>query len=207
MAHTLAPNRARDSESSPPPHPTSRARSPCRGLWGEREGAGGDADGDNDGFLLPSPRDVVVRSSVSTMYETLVGFMAMRGLRSASHHVEARASKWATSLAETEEEAEVGAFRGETAVEVDEKGRRPGRLQLWFTSAHVLVPPATADHGRQQHDDRGARRLSIRGSMLVPLRMMCCTTILGVVARRVVARRMVVVGLYLLLLLLLLLAS
>ena len=86
-AVTSAPNRARDSDSSPPPHPTSRARRPCRG----RVGGGWDVD------LPPAV------CNVWTMYETRVGFIPMSVLRSASHHVEARASKWATSSSDTEE--------------------------------------------------------------------------------------------------------
>ena len=120
----------------------------------------------------------------------------MRGFRSASHHVEARVSKWATSSTETEEEEEEkvegDAFRGEAAAEVDEKVRKlplpllvcPSRIHVSFTS--VLVPPTTSDHGRQQHDDWGPTRTRrLRGSklVLVRARMMCCTIMLGMLWR------------------------
>ena len=74
-------------------------------------------------IMLPPPAPAAVVRNVSTMYETLVGFIPIRGFRSASHHVEARVSKWATSSTETEEEAEGDAFRGEMTAEVVEKGR------------------------------------------------------------------------------------
>ena len=115
----------------------------------------------------------------------------MRGFRSASHHVEARVSKWATSSTETEEEeAEGDAFRGEAVAEVDEKVRKLPlplhvcRCQIHVSFTSVLVPPTTSDHGRQQHDDWGPTRTRrLRGSKLVRARMMCCTIMLGMLWR------------------------